>query len=168
MTAVLIHKKCYAWGNLGDSRIYRMSEGAMHQITEDHTYIQEYLKNSKKKISEKILDQYSHILNKAIDGGKDEPVIFPEEEPYVDLKEGDLFLLCSDGLIINKADDLSGTFRTFIQKSEEIKSMAGNLTSWAFENGSSDNITVLIASYGSLKKVQAFDEENKTIILKKE
>lgn len=168
LTAILIYNDNYVWANIGDSRIYLLSGGTMQQITEDHSYIQDYLNKSSDKLPEHIICQYGNVLTRVLDGGVDKPDIFPENDSYNKLNEGDLFLLCSDGLIIDKTEDLKMVFKDFIDNKKSIEKIAGNLVEWAFNKGSQDNISVIIGSAGSIRKVQKQESAHKTIVIKKQ
>lgn len=167
LAALLINRDDYVWGNIGDSRVYILSGGTMRLITEDHSYIQEYLNKSSDKLPAHILSQYGNVVTRIIDGGNDVPDIFPDKEHYLTLHKGDLFLLCSDGIVIDKTEDLTHFLREFIDEGRSLKKMAGNIVSWAFERGSTDNISVVLGSSGSIKKVKKQDTEHKTIVIKK-
>jgi PPM family protein phosphatase len=151
LTAVLIRDRKYAWANIGDSRIYLLSNRQMKLITEDHSYIQDYIKNFNKEIPETIISQYKNIVTKVIDGGLDKPDIYPENGEYENLNEGDLFLLCSDGLIINKVKDYSGFFFDFFEKKKTLKKIARTLVDWALYNGSDDNVSVVLGKQRAIK-----------------
>jgi len=105
LTALLIDHNRYVWGNLGDSRIYILTEGKLHLITEDHTYLQDFLIKQKKELPQNIINQYKNVVTKIIDGGIDKPDVFPSGKDWNELKQGDLFILCSDGLIIDKMEE---------------------------------------------------------------
>ena len=165
LTAVLIIDGKYVWGNLGDSRIYLLSDGNMQQITEDHSYIQEYIRNYKNEVSNPILTQYKNIVTRIIDGGLDKPDIYPEEVEYEIIKRGDMFLLCSDGLIIDKTKDYSGFFKEIIYSKKSIKRTARELIKWALDNGSDDNISIVLGRYGNLLKRKSTEDDNTVRIL---
>jgi PPM family protein phosphatase len=148
LTAVLIRDGKYAWANLGDSRIYLRSDGQLKLITEDHSYIHDYFKNFNKELPETIISQYKNIVTKVIDGNLDKPDIYPEKGDSEYLKEGDLFLLCSDGLIIDKVKDYSGFFINFLNRKKSLKTIARKMVDWALDNGSDDNISVVLAMPG--------------------
>lgn len=117
--------------NLGDSRVYAMSEGNLVQWSVDHTdgaYLQ---KNGiKKKPS---LTQHLGIL--------------PEEmmiEPFVDSRfplPDEKYLLCSDGLT-----DMVDSFaiEAVLQEKTELKVIAEKLLKMALDNGGRDNITIIL------------------------
>lgn len=112
--------------NVGDSRAYRMRGGEFLQISEDHVEI--------------------------VPGKKKTPLlqhlgIDPEEmliEPYIakgELKRGDVYLLCSDGL----TDMLTNLeIAEIIQKSEDAAECVEALTEAALANGGRDNVTVIV------------------------
>lgn len=161
LTCVLIKNNKYAWANLGDSRIYLFSDGNMKQITEDHSYIQDYLKKYNNELPVAILAQYRNIVTKVIDGGIDKPDLFPENSDSSDLKKGDSFLLCSDGLIIDKLKDYSGFFASHLKHRKKLQSIARKMVEWAKENGSDDNITVVLGKVKSVGKKRADPEDSK-------
>lgn len=152
LTCVLILDDKFAWGNLGDSRIYYYSNNNLKQITRDHTHIQEYSDSVGGDIPENIVSEYGHYLTRSIDGGSDEPDIFPDVIPYENLKEGDAFLLCCDGLILDKSKQDDEHFKKYIIGTNSFKVAAENLISFAYLNGSNDNISVILAAYGKLKR----------------
>lgn len=152
LVVLLIHNGLYVWGNIGDSRLYRIDSEGITQITRDHTYIEEVLKKIKgKAINEDHLNQYSHIITRSLSGGNDKPDIFPEGEDYHSLRSPTAFLLCSDGLISkksNKKDELE--FLEICQSNPEPESFARKLVSNAFEKGSEDNISAVCVSFGQI------------------
>lgn len=152
LSALLVSDNKFVWGNLGDSRIYLLRENVLKQITEDHTYIEDYKKNNEGEIPQYIIDQYSHYLLRSVDGGSDEADIFPLESDYETLKEKDTFLICSDGLITNKVDTADEFFKDQIVGTKNLKTAAQNLIASAFYDGSNDNISVILAEYGSTER----------------
>jgi protein phosphatase len=152
LACVLILNDSYVWGSLGDSRIYLISNSKIYQITSDHTHIQEYLNQHDGKISDQILSNYSHYLTRTIDGGTDEPDIFPDVVSYEQLSDGDTLLLCSDGLILNKADNDEDDFLNYLLGTKNLETAAENMIGRAYAKGSNDNITAILCEYGSLKR----------------
>jgi protein phosphatase len=152
LVVLLIHYGLYVWGNMGDSRLYKIDSNGITQITRDHTYIEEVLKKIKgEKINEDHLDQYSHIITRSLSGGNDKPDLFPEGQEFLSLRTPTVFLLCSDGLISkksNKQDELN--FLQIYQENPEPEACAKKLVSNAFEKGSEDNISALCISFGQV------------------
>ncbi len=116
--------------NVGDSRAYRLRNGELLQISEDHVE-----KRRDKSTRKAPLTQYL---------GLD-----PEEyrlEPYIakgDLKKGDQYLLCSDGLT-----DMLTNIDISVAMSEEcsVEQKVKNLIETALDRGGRDNITVIVIS----------------------
>lgn len=113
--------------NVGDSRVYRFRNGALQQLSNDHTETQ--TDNNKKGA----LIQYL---------GMD-----PEEvrlEPHIlkrEIESGDIYLLCSDGLT-DMLTDFEINYTVKVNGNSEI--IAEKLISAAIENGGRDNITVIV------------------------
>lgn len=125
----------------GDTRVYRIRDGSIEQLTEDHTLFQELVKEGKVRPDEVSSSKYRHVLSQAV-GTHD--VLHPElrlEQP----RPGDVLLVCSDGVhdsvtpeemlacVGRMPDDLDGACETLIDL--------------ANERGGKDNSTVLIVSY---------------------
>jgi PPM family protein phosphatase len=155
LTALLVVNGKYAWANIGDSRIYKFSQGHFMLITQDHSYIQDYLNNYRGEITESLISHYKNVVTKVIDGNTDKPDIYPEKANYETLQKGDCFLLCSDGLILDKLKDYSDFFKSFFNKKGPLDKVAGRLVNWAYENGSDDNISVVLGRQGSIKKQES-------------
>ena len=81
-------------GHLGDSRIYLLRDGEMRQITHDHSVVQEQLDAGMITSAEARTHRQSHVITRCIGMGFDvEPDVIDG-----DVKQGDVFLLASDGL----------------------------------------------------------------------
>jgi PPM family protein phosphatase len=154
LTILLLHDKNYVWGNIGDSRLYLVQDSDIELITDDHTQTADYLKGGGEELPQKVLDRYRNIVTRIVDGGKDKPDIFPLEKECSLLREGDLFLLCSDGLIVDKSIDMSIIFNQIIRKESSVIEISRNLINWALENRSADNISVVIGRYEKVKDQQ--------------
>ncbi len=171
LVVVLIHNQSYVLGNLGDSRIYLLSDGTMQLLTEDHSYINDYLKSHKGKVSKEILNQFGNYVTKIIDGGIDEPDIFPENKTFEEIQKGDLFLLCSDGLILDKTQTQTDIFENIISGHRRLKRTVKQLVQWAYDKGSDDNISVVLGFAKSVplkaivKGQEIPEEELKTILI---
>lgn len=152
LTCVLVQGDKYVWGNIGDSRTYFLNSDTIKQMSVDHTYIQDYMNENEEPIPQSILDQYSHYLTKALDGGSDSVDTFPEKSSYETLNEGDGFLLCSDGLISNKLETNNTLLHNYVKGSDTLEKAAKNLISMAFHDGSKDNISVILAEYGTITR----------------
>jgi protein phosphatase len=125
--------------SVGDSRAYRLRQGTIHQLTRDHTYVNELLED--KAISAEDVKAFGqkNVISRALG---DAPTV--KVDIRVDSAEpGDIYLLCSDGLHGVIADDeLAGIVRS---KQGDFAAAAQALIDEANRRGGPDNITVVIA-----------------------
>ncbi|MBA3853743.1 MAG: serine/threonine protein phosphatase [Gemmatimonas sp.] len=84
----------YLIGQIGDSRVYLYRDGALTQITKDHSYVQEQVDAGLLTPEQARYHPYSNVITRCV-GASDEV----EADIYSgDARVGDVFLLCSDGL----------------------------------------------------------------------
>ncbi|MDJ0510169.1 MAG: Stp1/IreP family PP2C-type Ser/Thr phosphatase [Crocosphaera sp.] len=125
--------------HVGDSRLYRLREGQLEQITEDHTWVARALKMGDIEPEQAKTHPWRHVLFQCL-GRKD---THRPEIAKLDIQSGDRLLLCSDGLTEEVADD---GIREIFEGSESCEDIAENLIEAAKEAGGSDNITVVIVA----------------------
>ena len=153
LTCVLGCDNRFVAGNLGDSRVYYLSDGEIEQVTEDHSYLQEFKKEAgDTEIDPEFIEQYGHIINKTLDGSGDEPDFFPTDAAHYSLSEKDGFLLCSDGLIVDKLQNQEELFKSYMLGTPDLQTAAESLVSLAYYSGSTDNISAVIAEVGTLDR----------------
>lgn len=122
--------------HVGDSRIYLVRGGAVHQLTQDHSLINELLKRGRLKPEQVSQLNMKNAVTRAV--GVYESV--EADTLDLDVLAGDRFLLCSDGLT-EYAND-SDILRLFGEMPEEAVAQA--LIDLANEGGGKDNITALV------------------------
>lgn len=84
----------YLIGQIGDSRVYLYRDGALAQITKDHSYVQEQVDAGLLTPEQARYHPYSNVITRCV-GASDEV----EADIYSgEVRVGDVFLLCSDGL----------------------------------------------------------------------
>ncbi|MGE5432936.1 MAG: PP2C family protein-serine/threonine phosphatase [Syntrophomonadaceae bacterium] len=154
LTCALISGDKYVVGNMGDSRLYLLRQGKLQLLTEDHTYIKQLQKELGNKADPAKLQRFSHLLVRAINGGQDKPDIFPAEEMFYTLREGEVMLLCSDGLMTDKVSTQFEDLENYIVGTRSLKTAAEQLVSYAYNSGSADNITVVLAGFGHLERTE--------------
>jgi protein phosphatase len=153
LTCVMGCDNRFIAGNLGDSRVYYLTDGEIHQVTEDHSYLREFEKEAgADNIDPEFIEQYGHIINKTLDGSGDEPDFFPENGSHFELTEEDGFLLCSDGLIVDKLQDQEQLFQSYMLGTPDLQTAAESLVSLAYYSGSTDNISAVLAEVGTLER----------------
>lgn len=134
--SAVVSKDRIVIGNLGDSRAYIISDGKINQVTEDHSYVEQLLKAGSIKEEEAKIHPRRNEITKAL--GIEfyfEPDIFELE-----YKEGDVLLLCSDGL--DKMIDDEMILDIASQESEPTN-ICQRLVDSANAAGGLDNISVI-------------------------
>jgi protein phosphatase len=125
--------------NVGDSRCYRLRDDLFEQLTDDHSFVDEQVRAGLMTEDEASISHLRNIITRAVGS-------HVEVEPDVlrcDVALGDIFLLCSDGLIRELDDEEIG--RVLYQGREgDLQVCADMLVRLANERGGSDNITVVV------------------------
>jgi protein phosphatase len=124
--------------NVGDSRCYRMRDGALQVLTEDHSYVDEQVRMGMMTPDQARLSPLRNVITRAVGShGK----VRPDIVAY-DAHEGDLYLLCSDGLTREVDDEeISDILH---HHGGDLTTCAEVLIGQANEYGGSDNITVIL------------------------
>ena len=122
--------------NVGDSRLYVVND-TIKQITTDHSYVEEMIKRGNLQRENARSNPNKNIITRAV-GAKNDI----QADIYVlELKPGDLLLMCSDGLSNMLEDE---EMRMIIKRQRDIVEMAEKLVEAANENGGKDNISVIL------------------------
>jgi serine/threonine protein phosphatase PrpC len=121
---------------VGDSRLYRLRQGALEQLTKDDTWLASVLGE---KQAEDADPQHPlrHVLTSVV-GTKDDVKPGSREEQLV---AGDRFLLCTDG-IHGKLD--SGSLTNLLLTAPSASDGAESVVKEAITRGTSDNATALV------------------------
>ena len=137
LTALFIRDNHIALLHVGDSRCYRLRGNALEQLSNDHTVIQELLDQGAISEAEAAEHPQRSMLTQALRGDGD---VTPVLQMY-EVKKGDRYLLCSDGLsgVLTDKEIKVGLRKS--NKDEAIKF----LNDATYINGAPDNVTILIA-----------------------
>ncbi len=137
MTVALVEGEMVAFGHVGDSRAYLVRAGRMEQLTEDHSLVAELMKSGKLSPEEAETHPQRSVITRALGTDPDVDV----DSFTVETEEGDLFLLCSDGLttMVEEEDILDLLERHRGDLDRAVRS----LISAANRGGGDDNITVV-------------------------
>jgi protein phosphatase len=93
-SVMVLSDKGYLIGQIGDSRVYLLRDGALTQITKDHSYVQEQVDAGLLTPEQARYHPYSNVITRCV-GASDEV----EADLYTgQVRVGDVFLLASDGL----------------------------------------------------------------------
>ena len=137
LTTLLIRDNHIALLHVGDSRCYRLRGNTLEQLSNDHTVIQELLDQGAISEAEAVEHPQRSMLTQALRGDGD---VTPVLQMY-EVKKGDRYLLCSDGLsgVLTDKEIKVGLKKS--DKNEAVKF----LNDATYINGAPDNVTILIA-----------------------
>ncbi|MBN1823676.1 MAG: serine/threonine-protein phosphatase [Endomicrobiales bacterium] len=123
--------------NVGDSRLYRLRNGVLEQLTKDHSKISELIEQGKMKESDVKTAEIQSMITRALGTGSNVKIDFRTE--YV--KPGDLFMMCSDGL--NGELDDNAIRSIMIANKNDMEALCARLIEAANAAGGRDNTTVV-------------------------
>jgi len=141
---VLVNNGLAYYTSIGDSRIYKIRDGVLQQITKDNSLVQQMVDSNIITKDEAKIHPKKNVITKAL-GSNDklEPEIY---EPF-DLQTNDKLILCSDGLTAHVDEE---EIFQFVENNPPQEA-AQKLVELANERGGTDNITVQIAAVGVKK-----------------
>lgn len=123
--------------NVGDSRTYRMSQGAMEQISVDHSEVQEMIDAGRITAAEALIYPRRNVVTRALGTGP----VAAADFWMLPVEEGDRILLCSDGLSGEVSDQQIVDILTTINNPQDA---ADALIQAALRSGGRDNVTVIV------------------------
>lgn len=129
----------YAYiAHVGDSRIYRLRSGSLTQITQDHSLVEELVRAGLITREQARTHPRRNIITRALGThGENEPDLL-----VTDVQDGDVFLLCTDGLTGMVPDDeIERTLRDC-----GIEAAADKLLALALDAGGRDNVTLILCT----------------------
>jgi serine/threonine protein phosphatase PrpC len=145
LTAIALYRnKAYVL-HTGDSRAYRLRGKEFTQLTKDHSVVQELIDAGTITEEEAAVHPQRSVLTNVLMGhGNITPLLIEYE-----VKAGDKFLLCSDGLsnVVSNQE---------IHKYLDEDDALSKLISLTYERGAPDNVTVVIAEAGNGETATAF------------
>lgn len=138
-TVVLLIARDRACGYLwaGDSRIYLLRRGNLVQLTRDHSHVEELKARGQLTAEEALHHPAQHLITRAV-GALD---VLELDENTLELRDGDTFLLCSDGL----SNEVSEAEMASELAPGDCDMAAQRLLEIALSRGGRDNISVVVA-----------------------
>jgi serine/threonine protein phosphatase PrpC len=123
--------------HVGDSRLYVLRGGQVHQLSEDHTYVNELVKRGVLTKEQSVNHPQGNVLSRAMGV---QPSVATDTMIF-DMDPDDTFLLCSDGVhtYFPKADELAGILR-----GKEMEEIGKQVVKTALERGGHDNCTAIV------------------------
>lgn len=130
-------------GHIGDSRVYRWSQGELEQVTVDHTFVQRLVDAGRITPEEALVHPRRSVLMRVLGDVETSPDVDTYVQPAVD---GDRWLLCSDGLSSYVEEEaIAEVLARTVESSREV---GDDLVQLALENGAPDNVTVVVLEIG--------------------
>ncbi|XXY27506.1 Stp1/IreP family PP2C-type Ser/Thr phosphatase [Sorangium sp. So ce233] len=138
--AVLARDGFVAIAHVGDSRVYRLRDQRLEQLTRDHSLVNECIRLGHLLPEQASSFPLQHVITRAL--GTDEAV---EVETRIDAIEGgDVMLLCSDGLSgVVPAQDIA----SILGERADLSEITARLVKRANENGGPDNVTCVVVRW---------------------
>ena len=137
VTAALLGDGRVVIGHVGDSRAYRIRDGRLEQLTEDHSLVADLMRSGRLTPEEAEGHPQRSVITRALGTDPDVDV----DTLVVEAEAGDLFLLCSDGLTTMVPDD---EILRIVHESSSLDRAARSLVKAANKRGGEDNVTVVL------------------------
>lgn len=140
------------FAHVGDSRGYLLSDGALRQVTKDHSLVAELVRRGQLTTEEAKTHPQRNIMTRAVGT---EPVSQPDIDT-VDWRKGDVLLLCSDGLTNYVEDEeIAGFARraSQCQREESLSALVEEMIELVLTRGGSDNVTVIVGVHNEERDV---------------
>ena len=135
--------------NVGDSRVYIIRQGKIRQISVDHTRLRQLIDMGIVTAENAAGRRDKHALTRHLGIFPEEMIISPAISGEIAVMEGDIFLLCSDGLTDMLTD---GQILQTVLKCGDVKQCGNALINAALANGGRDNVTVQVVKCVKNKK----------------
>jgi PPM family protein phosphatase len=155
LTAAMLRDDEVSLGHVGDSRAYLFRDGELKRLTKDHSLVEELRRQG--RLTEEQAEEHPQrsIITRALG---------PEPSVNVDTmtfpaRDGDVYLLCSDGLTTMVSDD---EIRRILSESKSLRSAVSKLVEAANRGGGRDNITAVAFRVADAEAKEG--EESATLI----
>lgn len=138
VVALLIEKVVATIGHVGDSRAYLVRGDKIRQLTSDHSLVNQYVSNGLITQEEASRHPLRHIITRSLGMSEDIDV----EVQHLQIKQEDVFILCSDGLT-NMIED-EDILNIIISFRDDLSFACKALIDQANNRGGEDNISVIV------------------------
>ena len=137
IVAALLQQNFLTIAHAGDSRMYRLRNGILEQLTQDHSLVMEQVRRGLITIEEAEKSEMQNIIIRALGS---EEAVEPDIQELIALRD-DVYLLATDGLTKLVKDDL---IKEILENSPSLDAACEDLIKAARERGGDDNITCLL------------------------
>jgi PPM family protein phosphatase len=155
LTAAMLVDNAVSLGHVGDSRAYRFRDDKLERLTQDHSLVEELMRMGRLSPEDAEVDPRRSIITRALGP---EPTVDVETVTYP-AKDGDVYLLCSDGLTGMVPEE---RMAEILRARSSLEQAARALVDEANAGGGKDNITVVLFKLADDDSAPA-EEESDTI-----
>ncbi len=138
ITAALIAQGQVVLGHAGDSRAYLLDNGRLIQLTTDHSWVQEQVEQNKMSREQAANDPRKNQITRALGVSS----VIRIDRQVIDLRPGNVLLLCTDGLTNMLSDD---EITYWLMTIPDPQKVCNALVTAANQRGGLDNISVVVA-----------------------
>jgi len=150
LTALLIDDQVGLVGHVGDSRAYRLRDGGLEQLTYDHSWVADRVRQGLLSTEEARRHRWRNVITNALGAGPR----FRLDLTTFEVLAGDRFLLCSDGVSMLVSEGLMAQ----ILADHPPREAAEALVAEANDRGSPDNVTAVVVEVTSVApRPKAYD-----------
>ncbi|WP_411374870.1 PP2C family protein-serine/threonine phosphatase [Arthrobacter sp. MPF02] len=137
VTALLLAEGKLHFAHIGDSRAYLLRDGEFKQVSVDHTFVQRLIDEGRLKPEEAESHPHKNVLMRVLGDVDASPEL---DLDTLDVKPGDRWLLCSDGLNYVAGHAVERT----VKETSDLRECVETLVELTLEAGSPDNVTVVM------------------------
>jgi PPM family protein phosphatase len=148
LTAAVVSDGEIAIGHVGDSRLYRLRDGELERLTDDHSLVEELVKQRKLTPEQAEVHPQRSVITRALGP---EPAVQVDTHTHT-ARAGDVYLICSDGLtgMVSERE-----LTEILRSSRHLSEAADRLVAAANAAGGKDNITVVLFRLGEGDEAEA-------------
>lgn len=137
VTSLLLAEGKLHFAHIGDSRAYRLRDGEFEQISIDHTFVQRLIDEGRLRPEEAETHPHKNVLMRVLGDVDASPEL---DLDTLDVKPGERWMLCSDGLNYVAGHVVERTVR----ETKDLRECVETLVNLTLEAGSPDNVTVVM------------------------
>lgn len=137
VTALLLAEGKLHFAHIGDSRAYRLRDGVFEQVSIDHTFVQRLIDEGRLRPEEAETHPHKNVLMRVLGDVDASPEL---DLDTLEVKPGERWLLCSDGLNYVAGHVVERTIR----ETKDLRECVETLVNLTLEAGSPDNVTVVM------------------------
>lgn len=149
VVVVMFYDNRFTVAHVGDSRLYRLRDGELEQITRDHSLMQELIDRGFYTPEQARNSLNKNLVTRAVGIDSHVQIDMQEDIAMVD----DIYLLCSDGVSDMIEDNVIRS--ALIENSDDLEKAAAEIIRLANESGGKDNISALL-----VKPIKSFPAKN--------